>query len=160
METYVSFTSIHPLRSTEQDTDPGQTEKCLSLAKMLKGNSSSLIRSCSCAHLEVLYKSESCQCTYQNIRWSLGWVCQKKHSLFSYPCGVGKWDRVRMAAEETGMFFCLSEDLFSPPGMNIPGKRELKATCTCSVTSDHMVCSVPCMDVWQFGRPQAPEGPE
>lgn len=156
METYVSFTSIHPLRSTEQDTDPGQTEKCLSLAKMLKGNSSSLKGSCSCARLEVLYKSESCSCTYQNVRRSLSWVCQKKHRP---GCGAGKWDRARMAAEETGMFFCLSADLFSPPGMNIPEKRELKATHTCSVTSDHMVCSVPCMGAWQFGRLQAPGGP-
>lgn len=110
-------------------------------------------RSQSCAWQDVLSKTGSNSCTYQTIRRSLSWVCQKKHS-------PGLWGRnmgVKSAEEETGMSSCLSVDLFSPPGINRAGRRELKAICTYSVASDHMVCSVPCKGRWQLGRRGAAE---
>lgn len=86
----------------------------------------------SCAWQDVLSKSGSNSCTYQTIRGSLSWVCQKNTAQ---GCGAGIWG-VRSAEEETGMSSCLSVDLFSPPGINRAGRRELKAICTYSVAAE------------------------
>lgn len=123
---------------------------------MWNGNIAWVAKSHSCASLDVLSKGGSHSCTCQNIRWLLSCVCQEKHSPVG---GVEIQERVR-TAEEDGSFFCLLVDLFSFPVMKGGGKRELKVIHVYSVTSDHMVCSVPCVEAQQLGRPGAPRGSE
>jgi len=71
----------------------------------------------------------------------------------------GLWGKnmemVRTAEEEAGMSSCLLVNLFSPPRINRVRRREIKLICTYSVTSDHIVCSVPSKGRWQLGRPRA-----
>lgn len=132
-------------------------KKCLlSLAKMWNGNNISLFWQGSEVTVLSLARHPAHEWVKPSYLPSPQTVTKlglsENHSLWLRFSNMG---RARTTEEETGMFSCLSVDLFSPPSMNRAGRRELKAICTSSVTSDHMVCSVLCKGRWQLGRHRA-----